>query len=87
MDKLFIIFSLLGLTSCRTCYEEVWCVEKYPMEWSDTIIHQKDHWHFKDQNNQWTCVDIDADTTYLEVKDTLYIEKLDCVYYTKDKKR
>ena len=39
------------------------------------------------QNNEWICVDLDADTTYLDVKDTLYIEKLDWVYYIKDKKR
>lgn len=86
MYKLFLFF-LLGLTSCKTCYQEVWCVEKYPMEWSDTIIKPKDHWHFKDQNNEWTCVDIDEDTIYLNVQDTMYIEKLDWVFLTKEKKK
>ena len=87
MDKLFIILSLLFFTSCKTCYEEVWCVDKYPMEWSDTIVYQEDHWHFKDQKNEWVCIELEPDTVYLEVRDTMYVEKLDWVYYTKNKKR
>lgn len=67
MDKLFLFLILLGLTSCRTCYEEVWCVEKYPMEWNDTIVYQDEK-------------------IYLEVQDTMYIEKLDFVYYKKEKR-
>ena len=37
--KLFYLFIFIfTLTSCRTCYEEVWCVEKYPMEWKELKI-------------------------------------------------
>lgn len=67
MDKLFLFLSLLGLSSCRTCYEVAWCVEKYPMEWSDTVVYQ-------------------GEKVYLEVQDTMYVEKLDFVYYKKEKR-
>lgn len=87
MDKIFLFLSLLGLSSCMSSYHEVLSVEKYPMEWSDTIIYQEDHWHFQSSTDEWTCVELDPDTIYLDVKDTLYIEKLDLVYYNKNKKR
>ena len=67
MSKLFLFLSLSVLTSCRTCYEEAWCVEKYPMEWSDTIVYQDEK-------------------IYLEVQDTMYVERLDFVYYKKEKR-
>lgn len=86
--KLFYFFIIiLTLTSCRTCYEEVWCTEKYPMEWSDIIIKPEDHWHFKTKNNEWSCVELEADTIYLDVQDTMYIERLDFVYYKKERKK
>lgn len=86
MKLLYFFITIIVLTSCRTCYEEVWCTEKYPMEWNDTIVKPEDHWHFKGSNNEWTCVEIDADTMYLDVQDTMYVEKLDFVYYKKEKR-
>lgn len=66
--KLFYFFIfILTLTSCKTCYEEAWCVEKYPMEWNDTIVYQ-------------------GEKIYLEVQDTMYVERLDFVYYKKEKR-
>lgn len=86
--KLFYFFSfILILTSCRTCYEEAWCIDKYPMEWSDTIIYPEDHWHFQNEKNEWVCVELESDTICLDVKDTLCIERLDFVYYKKERKK
>jgi gentisate 1,2-dioxygenase len=86
MKILYLFIFIFTLTSCRTCYEEVWCMEKYPMEWNDVIIKPEDHWHFKGKNNEWSCIELEADTIYLEVQDTMYIERLDFVYYKKEKR-
>jgi hypothetical protein len=56
------------------------------MEWDDVIIKPEDHWHFKGKNNEWSCIELEADTIYLEVQDTMYIERLDFVYYKKEKR-
>jgi hypothetical protein len=81
MIRTVSILILLVLSSCRRCCIEVWSIEKYPNSWSDVIIEPEDHWHFRDPANNWYCVELDADTTYLEVIDTILVEKLNSIYY------
>lgn len=73
MNKIILFVGIL--TSCRTTYVEVYNVEKYPMSFQDTIYFKPDHWHFKDREDKWVCVDLDADTTIINIQDTICVPK------------
>jgi hypothetical protein len=83
--KYFIPFTfLLLLFSCQKTIVEVYTVEKYPMDYTDTIISKPTHWHYRDINNNWNCMEIEQDTFVLQIKDTMYVRTLECVYRKKE---
>jgi hypothetical protein len=75
MKNFFLVIVLLFiLLSCKTTYIEVYVVERYPVEWVDTLITKPSHWHFCDRNNQWVCVESFVDTLTYTVKDTMDVK-------------
>ena len=69
---LFIIGLIFILIGCRVTYVDVYYVERYPIEWEDTLITQSDHWHYHN-NDEWICVEIPTDTFCLDIKDTIIV--------------
>jgi hypothetical protein len=74
----FILISLLLLQSCVTTQiqREVYEVERYPMDWVDTIYFGPEHFHFYDYDNNWRCVYSEADTFCLHLQDTIVVKRL-----------
>ena len=73
MKKLFSIIGLIFiLIGCRTRYVDVYYIERYPIEWTDTLVQQPDHWHYH-SNDGWFCLEIPADTFCLDINDTIDI--------------
>jgi len=80
MKIIFFVLGLISLSSCITCYKEIYHVEKHPVEWQDTIITKQDHWHFCDTKDNWYCVEIEPDTVILTLDDTIQETTLLAVY-------
>lgn len=76
MKKLFFI-SLLLLSSCTKVYQEVWVVERYPIEWEEDIIIKSDHQHYKSEDGEWECLYFDNDTVCWHHYDTIVVRTLE----------
>jgi hypothetical protein len=72
--KYFLFLTIcIILSSCRITYVEIYNVEKYPVSFQDTIYYKQEHWHFKDRDDVWVCVDLDADTAVIDFQDTICV--------------
>lgn len=87
--KYFLIIIGFIIFGCSKTYIDVYSVKRYPMNWDDTIVYKEDHWHFCDKDNMWQCVELDADTIYLNCEDTMIVKELLFRYKTSknDKRR
>jgi hypothetical protein len=74
----FILIGLLLLQSCITTriQREFYEVERYPVEWMDTLCFTTDHFHFHDYGNVWRCAYAEADTFHLHMRDTIVVRRL-----------
>ena len=73
---IFILSSLLTLSSCSV-YQEVWVVEKYPIEWEEDVIIKSDHQHYKAEDGEWECLYFDNDTVCWHHYDTIVVKRLE----------
>ena len=69
---LFITLLVLILVGCGTKRIEVYYIERFPIQWTDTLIQQPDHWHYNSKDG-WFCLEIPADTFCLDIKDTISV--------------
>jgi len=67
-----MLFAALMLTGCATTSTQ-YHVEKYAIEWDDTIVYPATHWHCQSPAGEWHCVELEADTIVLNIRDTIYI--------------
>jgi hypothetical protein len=76
----YLILPLFFLISCGVTRVEIYYVERYPVQWEDTVYFKPDHWHYNDNNDIWYCVEIEADTFVLDIRDTINVPILMCSY-------
>ena len=74
--KTILLFALLSLTSCTKIYQEVYLVERYPMEWEEEIIISAEHQHLI-VDNEPKCIYWEADTICWHHRDTAVVMKLE----------
>jgi hypothetical protein len=74
MKKLiYFIPLILILLSCGTTYIEVYYVEKFPLQWVDTVKTECLHWHYRDDNKVWYCIEDSVEINIYQNKDTIYL--------------
>jgi hypothetical protein len=76
MKNLILIITLL-LTSCTKVYQEIWAIERYPIEWEEEIVIDGDHFHFEDDDCKWKCFYYERDTFCWNHHDTIIVRKLE----------
>jgi hypothetical protein len=72
--KIFILLSILLLSSCTKIYHEIWVIEKYPIEWEEEITIEGEHLHFEDDSCNWKCLYYDTDTFCWQHYDTIVVK-------------
>lgn len=76
MKNIILILALL-LTSCTKIYQEVWVIEKYPLEWDEEIVIEEEHLHFEDDDCKWRCLYYEKDTICWHHYDTIVVRSLE----------
>jgi hypothetical protein len=69
-NKILLIYLPLILFSCRTTYVEVYYTEKYPVEWTDTLV---------------VSTEMGQDTVLLSIYDTIVVPVYQYTYKKKIK--
>lgn len=76
MKNLLLILTLF-LTSCTKVYQEIWVIERYPVEWEEEIVIEGDHQHFEDDDCKWKCLYYERDTFCWNHYDTIIVRKFE----------
>jgi hypothetical protein len=74
--KYFIPLILIALTSCTKIYQEVYTIEKYPIEWEEEIVISGEHEHYYVDDNP-KCLYYETDTFCWHHYDTIVVRKFE----------
>ena len=72
----YLLILILGLTSCTKVYNDLYTVERYPIEWDEEIVIPSEHEHFLVDNSN-KCVYFESDTVCWHHYDTIVVRKFE----------
>lgn len=74
--KYFIPLILITLTSCTKVYQEIYTIERYPVEWEEEIVLKGEHEHYLIDNDN-KCIYYENDTICWYHYDTIVVKRFE----------